>query len=200
MKRKQITAILLSAIMTVTACMPMNSISAFAAESSGAGNTETAAVVEMQEEEAPAEEAEPDTAVAAQEVQEEQSVEAEPAAEPEESGEKSSIIRDASEKLVSAYASGTTDEFDTDTVLTRKFKLKSDLTVENSELDCVIEEKLGKDGMLYFEVKNDAEQSPGGTYTLMVAFSSNVKESASDSREKTKKTTITWKLHSIRKA
>ena len=46
MKRKQITAILLSAIMTVTACVPMNSISAFAAESSGAGNTETAAVVD----------------------------------------------------------------------------------------------------------------------------------------------------------
>ena len=100
MKRKQITAILLSAIMTVTACMPMNSISAVAAETSGAGNTETAAVVEMQEEEAPIEEAEPDTAVAAQEVQEEQSVEAEPAAEPEESGEEATEAEPAVEEAV----------------------------------------------------------------------------------------------------
>ena len=43
MKRKQITAILMSAILTVSACMPMNSISAMAAENAGAGATEVAA-------------------------------------------------------------------------------------------------------------------------------------------------------------
>ena len=43
MKRKQITAILMSAIMTVSACMPMNSISAMAADKAGAGATEVAA-------------------------------------------------------------------------------------------------------------------------------------------------------------
>ena len=116
----------------------------------------------------------------------------------EDSGEEASIIRDASEQLVSAYASGASGS---DIVRTRKFKLTSGSAINNAALSCLIEEKLGKDGMLYFEVKNnDAEEPSGGTYTLMVAFSSNVKESASDSRDKTKKTTITWKLHSIRKA
>ena len=43
MKRKQITAILMSAILTVSACMPMNSISAMAADKAGAGATEVAA-------------------------------------------------------------------------------------------------------------------------------------------------------------
>ena len=43
MKRKQITAILMSAILTVSACVPMNSISAMAADKSGAGATEVAA-------------------------------------------------------------------------------------------------------------------------------------------------------------
>ena len=46
MKRKQITAILMSAIMTVSACMPMNGISAMAAETAGAGGTEVAAEVD----------------------------------------------------------------------------------------------------------------------------------------------------------
>ena len=51
MKSRQVTALLLSAIMTVSACMPMNGISAFAAENTGAGSTETAAVVEPESEE-----------------------------------------------------------------------------------------------------------------------------------------------------
>lgn len=77
MKSKQITAILLSAVMTVSACLPMNGITAFAAETTaGEGNTEIAAAVEEPEEE-PAEEAEPETAEPAQEVQE-------PSAETEE--------------------------------------------------------------------------------------------------------------------
>ena len=46
MKRKQITAILMSAILTVSSCMPMNGISAMAAETAGAGGTEVAAEVE----------------------------------------------------------------------------------------------------------------------------------------------------------
>ena len=62
MKSRQVTALLLSAIMTVSACMPMNGISAIAAENAGAASTETAAVLEPeseeQEAEAPAEEAE----------------------------------------------------------------------------------------------------------------------------------------------
>ena len=67
MKRKQITAILMSAILTVSACMPMNGISAMAAETAGAGATEVAA-----------------EAVAAQEPQQEPAAEPtqEPAAEP----------------------------------------------------------------------------------------------------------------------
>ena len=67
MKRKQITAILMSAILTVSACMPMNSISAMAAENAGAGATEVAA-----------------EAAAAQEPQQEPAAEPtqEPAAEP----------------------------------------------------------------------------------------------------------------------
>ena len=67
MKRKQITAILMSAILTVSACMPMNGISAMAAETAGAGATEVAA-----------------EAAAAQEPQQEPAAEPaqEPAAEP----------------------------------------------------------------------------------------------------------------------
>ena len=99
MKRKQITAILLSAVMTVSACMPMNGISVFAAETAGEGNTEIAEVAEVEEEspaeeapvgeataeEASAEEAEPESAEPAQEVQEEPSAEPEETAEPQES-------------------------------------------------------------------------------------------------------------------
>ena len=40
MKRRQVTAILLSAILTVSSCMPMGSISAMAAVNAGAGGTE----------------------------------------------------------------------------------------------------------------------------------------------------------------
>ena len=66
MKRKQITAILMSAILTVSACMPMNSISAMAADKAGAGATEVAAEATAAQE----------SAAAVQEP------EAEPAAEP----------------------------------------------------------------------------------------------------------------------
>ena len=45
MKRKQITAILMSAIMTVSACMPMNSMQAMAAENAGASGTAAEAAV-----------------------------------------------------------------------------------------------------------------------------------------------------------
>ena len=59
MKRKQVAAILLSAIMAVSVCVPMNGISAVAAEKDGAESTETSQVVEEpDEEEAPAPEAE----------------------------------------------------------------------------------------------------------------------------------------------
>ena len=50
MKRKQVAAILLSAIMAVSACVPMNCISAVAAEKDGAENTETSQVVEEPDE------------------------------------------------------------------------------------------------------------------------------------------------------
>ena len=50
MKRKQVAAILLSAIMAVSACVPMNGISAVAAEKDGAENTETSQVVEEPDE------------------------------------------------------------------------------------------------------------------------------------------------------
>ena len=48
MKRKQITAILMSAIMTVSACMPMNSMQALAAENADASGTAAAVVEEEQ--------------------------------------------------------------------------------------------------------------------------------------------------------
>ena len=58
MKRKQVAAILLSAIMAVSACVPMNGISAVAAEKDGAESTETSQVMEEPDEEvAPAPEA-----------------------------------------------------------------------------------------------------------------------------------------------
>lgn len=82
MKSKQITAILLSAVMTISACLPMSGITAFAAETTaGEGNTEIAAAEEPEEE--PAEEAEPENAEPAQEVQE-PSAETEDAPETEE--------------------------------------------------------------------------------------------------------------------
>lgn len=40
MKRKQLAAIILSAIMAVSACVPVNGISAAAAENAGAESTE----------------------------------------------------------------------------------------------------------------------------------------------------------------
>ena len=49
MKRKQITAILMSAIMTVSACMPM-SMPTLAAENAGASETAAAATVEAEPE------------------------------------------------------------------------------------------------------------------------------------------------------
>ena len=51
MKRKQVAAILLSAIMAVSACVPMNGISAVAAEKDGAESTETSQVMEEPDEE-----------------------------------------------------------------------------------------------------------------------------------------------------
>lgn len=48
MKKKQITAILMSAIMTVSACMPMNSIQALAAENADASGTAAVAAVEAE--------------------------------------------------------------------------------------------------------------------------------------------------------
>ena len=47
MKRKQLAAIMLSAIMAVSACVPGNSISVFAAENTGAESTGTSPVVEV---------------------------------------------------------------------------------------------------------------------------------------------------------
>ena len=48
MKKKQITAILMSAIMTVSACMPMNSMQALAAENADASGTAAVAAVEAE--------------------------------------------------------------------------------------------------------------------------------------------------------
>ena len=47
MKRKQLAAIMLSAIMAVSACVPVNGISAAAAENAGAESTEASPVVEV---------------------------------------------------------------------------------------------------------------------------------------------------------
>ena len=82
MKRKQITAILMSAIMTVSACMPMNSMQALAAENADASGTAAAVVEEEQADSAQ------DTA----EVEEPQAAEPEtpaPAVNGDESGEES---------------------------------------------------------------------------------------------------------------
>ena len=46
MKRKQLAAIMLSAIMAVSACVPVNGISAAAAENTGAESTETSTAAE----------------------------------------------------------------------------------------------------------------------------------------------------------
>ena len=47
MKRKQLAAIMLAAIMAVSACVPVNGISAAAAENAGAESTEASSVVEV---------------------------------------------------------------------------------------------------------------------------------------------------------
>ena len=83
MKRKQITAILMSAIMTVSACMPMNGISAMAAETAGAGATEVAAEAAAAQEPQQEPAAEPTQEPAAEPaVEPTQEPQAEPAAEP----------------------------------------------------------------------------------------------------------------------
>ena len=91
MRRKQVTAILLSAIMMVSACMPVNGIAAFAAENAGAESTEAAEVAEEQEEEsafADAEETEaPAVQARAEETAEEAAEEQEAVISPEEAGE-----------------------------------------------------------------------------------------------------------------
>ena len=105
MKSRQVTALLLSAIMTVSACMPMNGISAFAAENTGAGSTETAAVVEPEIEEE-AEEPEEQPAQTQEETVEEQAGESaaeeestEPEADSQTEGEAegSSVEEDSAE-------------------------------------------------------------------------------------------------------
>ena len=116
--------------------------------------------------------------------------------EAQSSGEES-ILSDASEKLVEALASGKSDP--SDVILTRKLRLSPETVIENAALDCMLIEKLRADGMLFFDVMSGDGESSKGAYTLRVVFSSNVKESATDSRSDTKRTAITWKLHSIRK-
>lgn len=117
MKRKQITAILLSAVMTVSACIPMNGISAFAAETTGEGNTEIAAAVEA-EEEAPAEEAGPESTEPAQEVQEESAAEPEEAAEPQEPEEPEAeeASQETAEETEDKEAVSESDAAEADTV------------------------------------------------------------------------------------
>ena len=83
MKRKQITAILMSAIMMVSACMPMNSMQALAAENADASGT--AAVAAVEEEQA-------DSAQDTAEVEEPQAAEPEipaPAVNGDENGDES---------------------------------------------------------------------------------------------------------------
>ena len=72
MKRKQITAILLSAIMTVSTCVSAGGISALAAETADTGATQAAEVEEASAEEIAEEpeQAEPASGIAAEEVQE----------------------------------------------------------------------------------------------------------------------------------
>ena len=87
MKRKQVTAILLSAIMTVSACVPMNGIGALAAENAEAQNTETAFTEEQSEEPelTEAEEADAESVAGSQaDVTEEQEADIPEAAEEEE--------------------------------------------------------------------------------------------------------------------
>lgn len=117
MKRKQIIAILLSAVMTVSACIPMNGISAFAAETTGEGNTEIAAAVEA-EEEAPAEEAGPESKEPAQEVQEEPAAEPEEAAEPQEPEEPEAeeASQETAEETEDKEAVSESDAAEADTV------------------------------------------------------------------------------------
>ena len=110
--------------------------------------------------------------------------------------DKTTILSDASEKLVEALSS--TDEDAADKVLQRTFQLTPDTNIANAQLACVIKETLQRDGMLLFDVSNTSGGS-GGVYTLRVVFSSKMKRSASDSSEDTVKTTVTWKLHSIHK-
>ena len=95
MRRKQVTAILLSAIMTISACMPVNGIAAFAAENAGAESTEAAAAAVVPDEEeasvpeAEIEEAEaPDTQAGAEETAEEAAEEQEAVISPEEEAGK----------------------------------------------------------------------------------------------------------------
>lgn len=62
MKKKQITAILMSAIMTVSACIPMNSMQALAAENAGASETAAAAATVEAEPETTEEAVDPEPA------------------------------------------------------------------------------------------------------------------------------------------
>lgn len=82
-------------------------------------------------------------------------------------------------------------------------ELKSGFTVDGYDvaLDCVIKRKL-QNGLLEFEVKNkvsDPSLPNNQIYTLRIVFSSNTRESAVDSGTGTRKKTIEWKFHSMKK-
>ena len=106
MKRKQITAILMSAILTVSACMPMNSISAMAAENAGAGATEVAAEAAAAQEPQQEPAAEPTQEPAAEPTQE-------PAAEPTQEPAAEPTQEPAADPAVEPTQPETTENGDT---------------------------------------------------------------------------------------
>ena len=89
MKRKQLAAIMLSAIMAVSACVPVNGISAAAAENAGAESTEASPVVEVLNEaaESVTEEGVPNAQEETSEASAEEAEVAEASAEEEEEAE-----------------------------------------------------------------------------------------------------------------
>lgn len=102
MKRKQITAILMSAILTVSACMPMNSINAMAAENAGAGATEVEAETTTQKSVAAAQElADPSAA---------QEPEAEPTQEPTAEPQQEPTVEPTQQETTETGDSGSDDK------------------------------------------------------------------------------------------
>ena len=91
-----------------------------------------------------------------------------------------------------------------DPVFSNPFSLK--LTIDSEDfkdaaLDCTINESLGRDGLLTFEVSNVIPE--GSTkrmgYTLSIVFKSNIQLIPSDSKATTEAASVKWSLHSVEK-